>query len=27
MKITDWPIAERPREKIVRQGASSLTDA
>lgn len=27
MKITDWPIAERPREKIVRQGAAILTDA
>lgn len=27
MAITDWPEAERPREKLLRKGASSLSDA
>ena len=27
MAITDWPTAERPREKLLLQGASSLSDA
>lgn len=27
MAITDWPAAERPREKLLQQGAESLTDA
>jgi DNA repair protein RadC len=27
MKITDWPEAERPREKILSQGPSFLSDA
>lgn len=27
MAITDWPVAERPREKLLRQGAGSLSDA
>lgn len=27
MKITDWPSCERPREKLLRQGAESLADA
>lgn len=26
-KITDWPIGERPREKLMRRGADSLSDA
>ncbi|MDO6562740.1 DNA repair protein RadC [Amphritea sp. 1_MG-2023] len=26
MAITDWPEAERPREKLLAQGASSLSD-
>jgi DNA repair protein RadC len=26
MAITDWPEAERPREKLLLQGASSLSD-
>ena len=26
MAITDWPEAERPREKLLRQGAASLSD-
>ena len=26
-KITDWPIAERPREKLMHLGAASLSDA
>lgn len=25
--IKDWPVAERPREKLVQRGAHSLTDA
>ncbi|MDN5517531.1 MAG: JAB domain-containing protein [Pseudomonas sp.] len=27
MSIRDWPAAERPREKLLDQGAASLTDA
>lgn len=27
MSINQWPIAERPREKLLIQGAKSLTDA
>lgn len=27
MSITDWPAAERPREKLLQRGASSLSDA
>jgi DNA repair protein RadC len=27
MPITDWPIAERPREKLIMQGSGSLSDA
>lgn len=27
MAITDWPADERPREKLLSRGASSLTDA
>ncbi len=27
MAITDWPAGERPREKLLRQGAKSLSDA
>ena len=27
MAITDWPIDERPREKLLKLGASSLSDA
>ncbi|HDZ55570.1 MAG TPA: JAB domain-containing protein [Pseudomonas xinjiangensis] len=27
MPITDWPLAERPREKLLSQGAASLSDA
>lgn len=27
MSITDWPSAERPREKLLQRGASSLSDA
>jgi DNA repair protein RadC len=27
MAITDWPLAERPREKLLAQGAAALTDA
>ncbi len=27
MSITDWPAAERPREKLLERGASSLSDA
>lgn len=27
MPITDWPEAERPREKLLAKGASSLSDA
>ncbi len=27
MPITDWPAAERPREKLLAKGAASLSDA
>ena len=27
MAISDWPVAERPREKLLRQGAAALSDA
>lgn len=27
MAITDWPAAERPREKLMTQGAAALSDA
>ncbi|WPO99864.1 DNA repair protein RadC [Pseudomonas sp. HR96] len=27
MSIRDWPVAERPREKLLQQGAASLSDA
>lgn len=27
MPITDWPVMERPREKLLNQGAGSLSDA
>jgi len=27
MAISDWPEAERPREKLIEKGASSLSDA
>ncbi len=27
MAITDWPESERPREKLLREGAKSLSDA
>ncbi|MFT4994148.1 MAG: DNA repair protein RadC [Paraglaciecola sp.] len=27
MKITDWPLQERPREKLLAQGATALSDA
>lgn len=27
MAITDWPAAERPREKLLQEGASALSDA
>lgn len=27
MAITDWPSDERPRERLLKQGASSLSDA
>src|SRR5690606_36449686 len=27
MPITDWPAAERPREKLLSQGAGALSDA
>lgn len=27
MAITDWPADERPRERLLKQGASSLSDA
>lgn len=26
MAITDWPVAERPREKLLRKGARNLSD-
>lgn len=27
MKITDWPLNERPRERLLTQGADTLSDA
>lgn len=27
MPITDWPVQERPRERLLQRGASTLTDA
>lgn len=27
MSINDWPLAERPREKLLAQGAAALSDA
>jgi DNA repair protein RadC len=27
MAISDWPVAERPREKLLKQGAAALSDA
>lgn len=27
MRITDWPLAERPREKLLGRGAGALSDA
>jgi len=27
MAITDWPVNERPREKLIEQGAGALSDA
>ncbi len=27
MKLTDWPLAERPREKLLNSGPASLSDA
>lgn len=27
MAISDWPVAERPREKLLKKGAESLSDA
>ncbi len=27
MSIRDWPAAERPREKLLEQGAATLSDA
>ena len=27
MSIRDWPVAERPREKLLEWGAASLSDA
>ena len=27
MVITDWPVAERPREKLIEHGAEALSDA
>ena len=27
MPITDWPIAERPREKLLMKGSEALSDA
>ncbi|MCP3907343.1 MAG: JAB domain-containing protein [Oceanicoccus sp.] len=27
MAITDWPSAERPREKLIKQGPAALSDA
>jgi len=27
MRISDWPVEERPREKLLRQGAAALSNA
>src|SRR5213596_2529495 len=27
MRISDWPLAERPRERLLAGGAASLSDA
>ena len=27
MAITDWPVDERPRERLLKQGAVALSDA
>ncbi len=27
MAITDWPVDERPREKLLTRGAQALSDA
>src|SRR5215472_15489673 len=27
MRITDWPSSERPRERLLEQGAGTLSDA
>ncbi|MBK8119528.1 MAG: DNA repair protein RadC [Sulfuritalea sp.] len=27
MAIRDWPVAERPRERLIQQGAAALSDA
>lgn len=27
MSITDWPVGERPREKLLQRGAAALSDA
>ncbi len=27
MAITDWPVQERPRERLLALGAASLADA
>jgi DNA repair protein RadC len=27
LKITDWAVEDRPREKLIRNGTASLTDA
>src|SRR6267142_470691 len=27
MRISDWPLAERPRERLLAKGAAALSDA
>ncbi|HEY8856512.1 MAG TPA: UPF0758 domain-containing protein, partial [Rugosibacter sp.] len=27
MAIRDWPVAERPRERLLAKGAAALSDA
>ncbi|HEX7494376.1 MAG TPA: UPF0758 domain-containing protein, partial [Bacteroidales bacterium] len=27
LKITDWAVEDRPREKLIQKGTSSLSDA
>lgn len=27
MAISDWPVAERPREKLITRGPTALSDA